>query len=186
MSRNIDDYVWCDDERSLRDATDVIERCSEVVLDCEGQDLGQQGGSLSLINFRTIGPEIPNTYLIDVLSLTKDALRPVFDIIQSSSPTKVMFDGRMDYSELFHEYGTPICGALDLQLADIHSRRQRGEDEEDQLRRLSPYLKRGEVVGQQNSYTQVHKLCSLQQCLREHSVDNGIQANHATGHSLVR
>ena len=57
MSSNIDDYVWCDDERSLRDATDVIERCSEVVLDCEGQDLGQQGGSLSLINFRTIGPE---------------------------------------------------------------------------------------------------------------------------------
>ena len=80
------------------------------MLDCEGQDLGLQGGSLSLINFRTLRPEISTTYLIDVLSLTKDALRPVFDIIQSSSPTKIMFDGRMDYSELFHECGTPICG----------------------------------------------------------------------------
>ena len=152
-------------------------------MDCEGQDLGQQGGSLSLINFRTIGPE--TTYLIDVLSLTKDALRPVLDIIQSSSPTKIMFDGRMDYTELFHEYGTPIRGVLDLQLADIHSRRQRGENEEDQLRRLSPYLKRGEVAGQPNCYAQVQKLCSLQQCLREHNVDSGVQNDYTSGHSLV-
>lgn len=181
---NADDYVWCDDERSLEDAIDSIKLCSEVILDCEGQDLGQKGGSLSLISFRTIGFKAPKTYLIDAVSLDKNTLRPVFDIIQSrSSPTKIMFDGRMDYSELFHGHGTPIRNVLDLQLADIYSRRQRGEGEERQLLRLSPYLRRGEVVGQRNCYTQVQKLCSLQQCISEHGVNSGIQNDDTSGQS---
>lgn len=81
MSNNLNDYVLCNDESSLRDAIDAIHLFSHVIFDCEGQDLGQEGGSLSLINFRTIGSEISKTYLIDVLSLTNATLRPVVDII---------------------------------------------------------------------------------------------------------
>ena len=51
----------------------------------------------------------------------------------------------MDYAELFHCHGIPIRSLLDLQLADNFSRLLHGEKEEDQRRRLSPYLKRGEV-----------------------------------------
>ena len=55
--------------------------------------------------------------------------------------------------------GITLHGVLDLQLVDVDSRRQRGEDEDEQLRRLSPYLHRREISGQRNSYTKVHKLC---------------------------
>lgn len=89
----------------------------------------------------------------------------------------------MDYAELFHGKGIPIRGVLDLQLADIHSRRPRGEDEEDQRRRLSPYFKRGDVYGNPACYRQVHKLCSLEQCLREHEIDSEIQFDHIQGNN---
>jgi len=103
---------------------------------------------------------ISNTHLSLVLPTTRKPFRPVFDIIQTSSPTKIVFDGRMDYAELFHGHDIPICGVLDLQLADIYSRRLSGEDEEDQRRRLSTFLKRGEVVGNSKCYIHVQKLCS--------------------------
>lgn len=135
-----------------------------------GPELRQEGGSLSIIGLRTITPENSTTYLVDVLSLRKDALRPLFDVIQSSTPTKIVFDGRMDFSELYHWHGTTMHGVLDLQLADIHSRGQRGEDRDDQLHRLSPYLHRREVFGQPNAYTAVQMLCGLDRCLREHDI----------------
>jgi len=136
-----------------------------------------------LISLRTMGPGISKTYLIDVISLTNDALRSIFDIIQSSSPVKIMFDGRMDYSELFHGYNTPIRNVFDLQLADICSRPQRGEGLYNQLRRLSPYLNRWEITRQRDSYMQVQKIPGLQQCLREHNVYSG--GLTTKGHHLV-
>jgi len=92
----------------------------------------------------------------------------------------------MDYAELFHGHDISIRGVLDLQLADIYSRRLRGEDEEDQRRRLSPFLKRGEVAGNSKCYMHVQKLCSLEQCLHEHGVDSEIvQEGQIQGHSPV-
>jgi exonuclease 3'-5' domain-containing protein 1 len=136
-----------------------------------------------LISLRTTGTESSKTYLIDAISLTNDNLRPLFDIIQSSSPTKIVFDGRMDFSALYHGRGITLHGVLDLQLVDVDSRRQRGEDEDEQLRRLSPYLHRREIFGQRNSYTKVHKLCGLEQCLREHKViSDGL--GHKSGNEI--
>jgi len=43
LSNNFDDYVLCNDERSLGDAIDAI-KLSQVIFDCEGQDLGQKAG----------------------------------------------------------------------------------------------------------------------------------------------
>ncbi len=171
MASNIDDYILCADDHSLEEAIGALKSSPEVMMDCEGVDLGQQGGLLSLISLRTMGTEPSKTYLIDVFSLTNDKLRPLFDIIQSTSPTKIVFDGRMDFSELYHGSGITLHGVLDLQLVDVDSRRQRGEDEDEQLRRLSPYLHRREIFGQRNSYTKVHKLCGLGQCLTEHKID---------------
>jgi len=58
----------------------------------------------------------------------------------------------------------------DLQLADVDSRRQRGEDEEDHFSRLSPYLHPREISGQHSSYSAVHKLCGLEQCIKGHGI----------------
>ena len=76
----------------------------------------------------------------------------------------------MDFGELYHGHGTTLHNVIDLQLADADSRLQRGEDEDEQIRRLIPYLHRREIAGQPNSYSKVHRLCGLEQCLREHKV----------------
>jgi exonuclease 3'-5' domain-containing protein 1 len=126
--------------------------------------------SLSLICLRAITPKTSPTYLIDTIRLTREALRPLFDSIESSTLTKIVFDGRMDFSELYHGYGLTMCGALDLQLADILSRRRHGEDRDDQLCRLSLYIHARSISGQSNCYFSVQKLCGLDQCLKEHDV----------------
>ena len=161
-------YVLCADDDSLAKAIIAIKSSSIIMLDREGVDLGVPGGALSLISLRT--PGNPTTYLVDAVTLSNNKLRPLFDIIQSTSPPKIVFDGRMDFSELYHSYSVRMDGVLDVQLADVHSRRQRGEDEDDQLQRLSPYLYRREVFGQHTSYAAVHRLCGLDQCVREHKL----------------
>jgi len=167
---SIGDYILCVDDRSFEDAIDAIKSSSELILDCEGENLGHQGSSLSLISLRTIDPESSKTYLFDAISITNDTLHPLFDILQSHSVTKIVFDGRMDFSELYHGRGVDLRNVLDLQLVDVDSRRQRGEDEDEQLGRLSPYLHHREIMGQASSYSKVHKLCGLEQCLREHKL----------------
>lgn len=167
---SIDDYILCVDDRSFEDAIDAIKSSSVLILDCEGENLGRQGSSLSIISLRTIDSESSKTYLFDAISITNDTLRPLFDILQSHSVTKIVFDGRMDFSELYHGRGVDLRNVLDLQLIDVDSRRQRGEDEDEQLGRLSPYLHRREIMGQAGSYSKVHKLCGLEQCLREHKL----------------
>ena len=181
---NNDHYILCDDDASLLDAINAIQSSSEVIFDCEGQDLGQKGGSLSLISVRTLGSVPSKTYLFDVISLTDDTLRPLFDIIQSAAVTKIVFDGRMDFSELYHERHITLQGVLDLQLVDVDSRRQRGEDEDDQHRRLSPYLHRREIAGQPNSYSKVQRLCGLEQCLKEHKVISDESQEYKSGSNI--
>jgi hypothetical protein len=78
--------------------------------------------------------------MIDTISLTKDELIPIFDIIQSSSVNKVVFDRRMDFNELYHGWSVFLCGVLDLQLAGVDSRRQRRKNEEEHISRLLRYL----------------------------------------------
>lgn len=173
MANQIDDYVLCNDSSSLADAVAAVKSASVVVLDCEGKDLGAKGGTLSLISLQALEPETSRTYLLDAISLTKDQLNPIFNMLQSSSVTKIVFDGRMDFSELHHGYSIYLRGVLDLQLADVDSRHQRGEDDKKQLSRLVPFLHFREISGQPGSYSAVHKLCGLEQCIREHEIITG-------------
>ena len=64
-------------------------------------------------------------YLIDVASIPLKHLRPVFDLLASSDVTKVVWDGRMDYSALYHDYGVRMRNVIDLQIVDILSRDSR-------------------------------------------------------------
>ena len=59
MANEIDDYMLCADDSSLADTIAAIQRASALALDCEGKDLGVEGGtpSLSLIGLRVLEPE---------------------------------------------------------------------------------------------------------------------------------
>ena len=165
----MDDYILCDSPSRLDDALERLKSSPCIILDCEGKDLGREGGCLSLISIRTVASS-PQTFLIDAVLLEDPTLRPLFDLLESLVPTKIVFDGRMDFSELYHAFHITLTGVQDLQLADLNSRRMRGESEDDQLRRLSPYLHRREVFGQRKSYLQVQKLSGLSRCLEEHGI----------------
>jgi len=171
MADQIDDYILCDDSSSLSDAITAIKSTSVLALDCEGQTLGLEGGALSLISLRALEPKISKkTYLIDTIRLTKAQLKPIFDIIQSPSVTKIMFDGRKDFSELYHGSGVHLRGVLDLQLADVESRRQRGEDQQKQISRLLAFLPPREIYRKRYFYTAIQKLCGLESCIGEHKI----------------
>ncbi|KAG5652707.1 hypothetical protein H0H81_004020 [Sphagnurus paluster] len=62
------------------------------------------------------------TFLIDALRLPDRALKPIFALLQSPTTVKFMFDGRMDYSALFHQHNVRLRRVIDLQLAHVHKR----------------------------------------------------------------
>ncbi|KAJ7916258.1 ribonuclease H-like domain-containing protein [Mycena leptocephala] len=163
-------FMLCDKESELSTVTNTLQNASTLILDCEGVNLGAKSGRLTLISLGTAGDH-QHAYIIDVCAIGKAGLKPIFDLLESNAVRKVVFDGRMDQSALFHEYSITMQNVVDLQLADVKSRRLRGEDEEEQIGRLSPYLRRGEVRANVQLYTEVHKLAGLGQVLREHDLE---------------
>ena len=161
--------LLCNTEVVLTTALPALQGCSTLILDCEGLRLGERGGSLSLVTLRTTAPSLIRTYLIDVVSLPRTALEPVFDILRSPNVCKVLFDGRMDYSAIYHSYCVELKNVLDVQLVDVSSRHTKGEGQAAQFRRLQRYLPYINIYSNMEAYQQVHKLSSLNECLEEHT-----------------
>lgn len=166
----------CNDVTTLTRAVTALRSCSYIVCDCEGTNLGSLGGRLSLIILCGIpiaDSEQPHIYLIDTVVLKRRILQPVFELLRSDQHTKVMYDPRMDWSELFHRHNVELSQVLDLQLADVASRSVRGEREGGQLARLFTFCGEDNVKSHRQSYTKVHRLNSLESCATEHNVVNG-------------
>jgi exonuclease 3'-5' domain-containing protein 1 len=164
----------CDDLASFSKAIEALQLYRYIAFDCEGVCLGTVGGKLSLLTLCGIpasqSDHPPLVYIIDTMAFNDGELQPLFGILRSQEYTKVMFDGRMDWTELFYRHSVEIAHVLDLQLADVDSRKQRGETGRQQRDRLSPYLYRGDVRGDPSRYISVHRLNSLVSCAREHGV----------------
>ena len=173
--------LLCDSEATLATALPFLQGCSTLILDCEGLQLGQRGGSLSLVTLRTTAPSPIRTYIIDITSLPRTALQPVFDILRSPTACKVLFDGRMDYSALYHEYGVELTNLLDVQLVDVASRQTRGEGQAAQFRRLQKYLPYINLHSNIETYQQVHKLSGLNECVGEHNVTTSMGTGKRSG-----
>ncbi|KAG6817644.1 hypothetical protein H0H93_007097 [Arthromyces matolae] len=124
------------------------------------------------MSFRIIQPASlrGTSYLCDVLSLTSEELRPVYDILESSEIQKVVFDGRMDFSCLLHYHGVRLQNIIDLQLADIESRARRGERFNGQISRFPKFVSRFDIKVNPGKYRAIHKLSGLTQCAAEHKL----------------
>ncbi|KAJ4485352.1 hypothetical protein J3R30DRAFT_1345120 [Lentinula aciculospora] len=124
-------WSLCDTEESLEDAlSTTLSGCKLLALDCEGDNLGRPGGTLSIICIRELLPssssssssssDSSTTLLIDVLAFTRDSESPkrfFSAIVESGSVQKIVFDGRMDFCAFFYEYGVRMQNAIDIQLA---------------------------------------------------------------------
>lgn len=165
----------CNTPETLRAAFDAISGHSHVFLDCEGHTLGEVGGKLSLLNLGVVpgegGERRPSIFLIDILAFQgpkSHHLVPIFDIMRSETVFKVVFDGRMDASELLHGHGVQLRNVLDLQVADILSREKRGESVQERLGRLVGFLRQEEITQNRSLYLQVQKLNGLKSAMEEH------------------
>ncbi|KAF9467848.1 ribonuclease H-like domain-containing protein [Collybia nuda] len=158
-------YQLCDNQSTLQTALTSLRSASSLIMDCEARNLGNQGGVLSIISLRsTTSTDI---FLIDVVRLN-GSLSPLFHLLESTEVVKIMFDGRMDFSALYHEFGIHLKNVLDLQLADIYSRRVRRETDARRISRLQPYLPACKIASAPGLYTRAIKLGGLSQCVREH------------------
>jgi len=160
-------HILCDTDAKCEDALPALRSSPILILDCEGRDLGVVGGALSIVILRTTTAD-PQTYLIDIKSLSTTVLNDIFDLLFSPKIQKIVFDGRADFSAMYHEYGIELYNVIDMQLVDIKSRQARGEKPDGQLKRLCWTFGPREIWRNRGLYQQVHKLSSLEGCLREH------------------
>ncbi|KAF9467847.1 ribonuclease H-like domain-containing protein [Collybia nuda] len=159
------DYQLCDKKSTLKRAVASLISAPAIIIDCEGDTLGKQGGSLSVISL--CSAITTNIFLIDVIKL-RSSLSPLFNLLQSTKVVKIMFDGRMDFSALYHEFGVHLRNVIDLQLVDIHSRQSRGETDVTRISRLSPFLNPRHIALMPDFYAGAIKLNGLSQCIEEH------------------
>ena len=166
---NTQTAIICDTASQCQTAATALETCPAVILDCEGHNLGTSGGRLSIILLRGVNAD-SQTYIIDVHRLPPTSLQPILDLLRSPNIRKIVFDGRMDFSALYHELGVELQNVIDLQLVDIMSRFARGEGWKTQWKRLRSSLKTDELRTRPQLYAQVHRLNGLDGCIAEHDV----------------
>lgn len=163
------DFVLCDTGIAIQKAVAILSTSSILALDCEGRDLGDTGGKLSLISLRTIRPaHSAQAFLIDTVRLRGERLRPIYDILESTRVRKVVYDGRKDFSCLFHDRRVEIRNVIDLQLVDIKSREMRGENHADRILRLGQVVPKWELSRKPHLYNNIHKLSGMNKSAEEH------------------
>lgn len=113
------DTIYCNDENTFSELLRSLEAVTvePILLDFQGKTLGSTDGDLSLLQ---IG--LPTkTYVVDAVAL--DGIIPkLAPYLQSRAIRKVVWDGRLGYSELWHRYGIRLENVLDLQLVYLHER----------------------------------------------------------------
>lgn len=96
---------------------DSLSQRDAILLDFEGTDIGSAGGEMSILQ---IG--LPTaTFVVDAIAL--DEQMPMLEAFLSDrNIPKIVWDGRLGYSELRHRYKIRLQNVLDLQLVYLHER----------------------------------------------------------------
>ncbi|KAG8798178.1 hypothetical protein FRC16_007776, partial [Serendipita sp. 398] len=182
-------YRLCDTVASLDIALSVLVNADTIFIDCEGRDLGETGGRLSLISLGALHP-IPgvaadhlSVFLIDVIKLSEDGiLEPIYELLRRDTVLKVGYDLRMDAAEFWHGHGVQLETVLDLQVADIMARAVRREGLDEQLKRLVGFVPRHELRRNREMWVNVQKLNGLDWALKDLGL--AITAKQKVDHSL--
>jgi len=178
-------FTLCDTSSKLLDAVKVLRKGGPLVVDCEGDKLGKVGGKLSLILVGRQASDPFHVYIVDVRALDdghpNGVLHSLFFILQSERTVKIVYDGRMDYSQLYHEYGVTLRNVVDLTLADVASRIGGAEE---RLKRLVAFLPKFKINQKPGFYEDVQKLNSIGESLKERNISVPIKGKGMTSLSL--
>lgn len=158
-------YVYCDSPATYASAVWVLRNAPYLILDCEGNNLGRAGGCVTLICAGT--PFAEHIFLFDLLSttITPRDIYSLLQILADRNVLKIVWDGRMDYLEIFTSYGIVLDGVLDLQVVEVASRMLvRGEGDADRLDRLRRSYLPHHFVKRVEQCRGLHAVVGLQRC----------------------
>ncbi|TCD69335.1 hypothetical protein EIP91_008091 [Steccherinum ochraceum] len=162
-------YIMCNNFADCHFAYQILYRAPFLILDCEGNNLGRAGGCVTLICVGT--PLAEHIFIFDTLSpaLSPHDLAPLWNLFSNPLLVKIVWDGRMDYLEIWSTYKVRLEGVLDLQVAEVVSRTTlRGEGEEHRLGRLAAtYFSNNAVQKHKEQYEGINVLIGLQQCCQD-------------------
>ena len=161
--------LLCNTIELVRTAAAQLSVHPYVFVDCEGRDLGDDTGALSTIAMGT--PNGSSVFLFDALALDAAALKPVIDILTSSSIAKVVWDGRMDAIEFKRSFGIIINKVWDLQLLDITTRALRGD--QDGRKNIHRFWHPLNLVAHLN-IDGVHGLTGLKKAMKAHFISDTV------------
>ena len=165
-------YTYCTTIDEVESSLQTLSEAKVLIVDCEGRELGNRHGALSTISIGTSKPS-SEIFVYEAVQLDRSSLTKVLDLLSDHSIRKVMWDGRKDFSEIYHTYGSRIENVLDLQIAEVVSRPRRGELEFDRGRRIRSFLKPYRVFPDQKEYEDIHIVAGMKRCLDEHGLAIG-------------
>ncbi|EPQ51320.1 hypothetical protein GLOTRDRAFT_123248 [Gloeophyllum trabeum ATCC 11539] len=170
-------FSYCDTRSTFDRAISGLRSSRVLLLDCEGLDIGMQGGALSLI---CVGTESAKAiYVFDVPMLRDNGVNvnPLLRLLMREDITKITWDGRMDFLEIYETYGIEMKGVLDLQLAEVMSRKGvRKEGERQRTHRLATrYFGFQAVKTQQELFKGIHIVLGMTQCLKDNNLGEGVE-----------
>lgn len=161
-------HLLCQTSQQVGDAVEKLAQHPIIMIDCEGVNLGQPGGILTLISVGTVENKAI-VFLFDVLSPQQNAMAALVRLLDDPSIRKVMWDGRQDTYGIHTVYGIKLRNVLDLQLVELMARaRRRGEKDQRLLNHLkASYLR---PKGTLRSFEVVK---GLQKCIEENRIRVG-------------
>jgi hypothetical protein len=117
-------YQLCSTPSTVHAAVSQLSRSPQLIINCQGYQLGNPDGLLSLVCVGTT--DSPSVYLFDVRSPAMAAetpsMRGFLEMIKMESKTKIMWDCRQDVYHIYNMYGVTLLGVLDLQLVELMAR----------------------------------------------------------------
>src|SRR5436190_13735599 len=88
-----------------------------MLLEFHGKGIGSIGGDLSVLQIGLT----TKAFIVDAIALNDDIPR-LTSFLQNRNIRKIVWDGRLGYSELWHRYAIRLENVLDLQLVYLHER----------------------------------------------------------------
>ncbi|EGN94504.1 hypothetical protein SERLA73DRAFT_188440 [Serpula lacrymans var. lacrymans S7.3] len=165
-------YTLCSTSKSVTNAVSVLSHSPYLILDCEGKNIGRIGGVLSLLCIGTARAQ--HIFIFDALALNQDdpAVQSLLWLLSSPYVTKVMWDGRQDFLEIWDKYGITLGKILDLQLVEVVSRKTvRHEDENKRVARIAGRCLPWKVVKSNRELCQnIHVVLGMQGCFQENKL----------------
>ena len=178
MSPSNAGFTLCATYEEAAAAASELSRLSTVILDCEGRDIGVPGGALSII---ALGDSTASRiFLFDVVALPdaqNPLLEPLLSLLRSDDITKLVWDGRCDFTEIADTYGVQLGGVLDLQLVEIAERPNNARKMPFSLRaRHTRSLFSGmrELTQDPSALDGVHRLLGLEHCVKVFQLLSGL------------